>query len=174
MLPGLNEHAFDISGVLPPDAWYAALLEGMFNITAQPSVLEAVAWAGYAVPVLVLFLLPAVPARAASAERVRDTAANFPATGRDHHLLTGPILNALARRTMRTTPTTARLVAAGALALAALTACGGDSGGGTAATAGAPPPARSPCRRPTPPARSPPPRLPAGTATFAVTNNGRR
>ena len=37
---------------------------------------------------------------------------------------------------MRTTPTTVSLVAAGALALAALTACGGDSGGGTASTAG--------------------------------------
>lgn len=81
VLPGLNVHAFDISGVLPPDAWYAALLEGMFNITAQPSVLEVVAWAGYAVPVLVLFVLPSRTRPAASAERVRDTAATPPATG---------------------------------------------------------------------------------------------
>ncbi|MEV5414346.1 iron uptake transporter permease EfeU [Thermopolyspora sp. NPDC052614] len=58
VLPGLNTLAFDISGALPPDAWYSALLTGMFNITAQPSVLEVVAWAAYAVPVLVLFLLP--------------------------------------------------------------------------------------------------------------------
>ncbi|HEY9522563.1 MAG TPA: iron uptake transporter permease EfeU [Thermopolyspora sp.] len=58
ILPGLDIQAFDISGALPPDAWYASLLGGMFNITAQPSVLEMIAWVGYAVPVLVLFLLP--------------------------------------------------------------------------------------------------------------------
>ncbi|GAA4575291.1 iron uptake transporter permease EfeU [Planotetraspora kaengkrachanensis] len=56
---GLATHAFDISGVLDPSAWYSALLSGMFNITAQPTVLETVAWVVYAVPVLVLFLLPA-------------------------------------------------------------------------------------------------------------------
>jgi high-affinity iron transporter len=59
VLPGLNDHAFDISGVLPPTSWYAELLRGMFNVTAQPSVLETVAWLAYGVPVLVLFLWPA-------------------------------------------------------------------------------------------------------------------
>ena len=59
VLPGLNNLAFDISGVLDPTSWYAALLAGMFNITAAPTVLEAVAWVAYAVPVLVLFLLAA-------------------------------------------------------------------------------------------------------------------
>lgn len=58
VLPGLNTHAFDISGVLDPSAWYSALLQGMFNITPQPSVLETIAWAAYAVPVLILFLRP--------------------------------------------------------------------------------------------------------------------
>jgi high-affinity iron transporter len=58
VLPGLNTIAFDISGVLAPDAWYSALLAGMFNITPAPTVLEIVAWLAYAVPVLVLFLLP--------------------------------------------------------------------------------------------------------------------
>ncbi|GGK51740.1 iron transporter [Planomonospora parontospora subsp. parontospora] len=57
-LPGLNTHAFDISGVLDPGAWYSMVLGGMFNVTAQPSVLETVAWVAYAVPVLVLFLWP--------------------------------------------------------------------------------------------------------------------
>jgi high-affinity iron transporter len=45
--------------VLDPSAWYTALLAGMFNITGTASVLEVVAWAAYAVPVLVLFLRPA-------------------------------------------------------------------------------------------------------------------
>ncbi|MEU2613328.1 iron uptake transporter permease EfeU [Micromonospora sp. NPDC007271] len=56
VLPGLSTHAFDISGVLDPSTWYAALLSGMFNITPTPSLLEMVAWVAYAVPVMVLFL----------------------------------------------------------------------------------------------------------------------
>ncbi|MFC4148205.1 iron uptake transporter permease EfeU [Micromonospora mangrovi] len=68
VLPGLNNLAFDISGVLDPSTWYAALLAGMFNITATPSVLEMLAWVAYAVPVLVLFLRkPAAPARPTAA-----------------------------------------------------------------------------------------------------------
>jgi high-affinity iron transporter len=59
VLPGLNAVAFDITGVLDPNTWYAALLAGMFNITARPTVLETVAWLAYAVPVLLLFLRPA-------------------------------------------------------------------------------------------------------------------
>ncbi|WP_433496255.1 iron uptake transporter permease EfeU [Sphaerimonospora sp. CA-214678] len=56
VLPGLATHAFDISGVLDPGAWYSTLLSGMFNITPQPSVLETIAWVAYAVPVLFFFL----------------------------------------------------------------------------------------------------------------------
>jgi high-affinity iron transporter len=59
VLPGLNTIAFDITGVLDPNAWYSALLAGMFNITARPTVLETVVWVAYAVPVLLLFLAPA-------------------------------------------------------------------------------------------------------------------
>jgi high-affinity iron transporter len=58
-LPGLNNLAYDISGVLDPSAWYTALLTGMFNITPTASVLETIAWAAYGIPVLVLFLRPA-------------------------------------------------------------------------------------------------------------------
>ncbi|GAA0915424.1 FTR1 family protein [Virgisporangium ochraceum] len=63
-LPGLNDLAYDFRGVWAPDAWYSALLTGMFNITPSASVLEVVAWVAYAVPVLVLFLLPQRPAAA--------------------------------------------------------------------------------------------------------------
>jgi len=59
VLPGLNDLAYDVSGVLDPSAWYTALLTGMFNITPTASVLETVAWAAYGIPVLVLFLRPA-------------------------------------------------------------------------------------------------------------------
>jgi high-affinity iron transporter len=70
VLPGLTTYAFDISDVLDPGTWYAALLSGMFNITPQPSVLETIVWVAYLVPVLVLFLLPPrmKPAPAPNAE----------------------------------------------------------------------------------------------------------
>ncbi|WP_238015219.1 iron uptake transporter permease EfeU [Dactylosporangium sp. AC04546] len=58
IVPGLNTYAYDMTKAFPPDSWYAELLRGMFNFTPQPSVLETVAWAGYGIPVLVLFLLP--------------------------------------------------------------------------------------------------------------------
>lgn len=58
VLPGLDLIAFDVTGWLDPNAWYGALLEGMFNITGESSWLEVVAWLGYAVPVLALFGRP--------------------------------------------------------------------------------------------------------------------
>jgi high-affinity iron transporter len=58
VLSGLNNLAYNVSGVLDPDAWYTALLTGMFNITPTASVLEVIAWVAYGVPVLVLFLKP--------------------------------------------------------------------------------------------------------------------
>ncbi|MBB5111734.1 iron uptake transporter permease EfeU [Micromonospora chalcea] len=75
VLPGLNDLAFDISTTLDPNTWYGALLAGMFNITAAPTVLELIAWVAYAVPVLVLFLRkPAQPAKPARpAEPAADT-----------------------------------------------------------------------------------------------------
>ncbi|MFC4533065.1 iron uptake transporter permease EfeU [Sphaerisporangium dianthi] len=68
----LTGPAFDLSGALPPDAWYTTLLSGMFNFTPQPSVLETIAWGAYLVPVLVLFLMPP---RKKDATRAASTAA---------------------------------------------------------------------------------------------------
>ncbi|WP_433301169.1 iron uptake transporter permease EfeU [Actinoplanes sp. CA-030573] len=58
-LTGINHVAYHAGSVLDPSTWYATLLAGMFNITAEPTVLEVVAWVAYAVPVLILFLWPA-------------------------------------------------------------------------------------------------------------------
>jgi high-affinity iron transporter len=70
LVPGLTTDAFDLSGSYDGSTWYAALLGGMVNFTATPTMLEMIAWAVYLVPVLVLFLLPArtgtTPARPAS------------------------------------------------------------------------------------------------------------
>jgi len=70
VLPGLATYAFDASGWLDPSSWYGALAAGLFNLTAQPSVLEMVAYGGYLVPVLALFLLPGRLARKAAAPNV--------------------------------------------------------------------------------------------------------
>src|SRR3954451_24955646 len=59
VLPGVNDIAYHAAAVLDPSTWYATLLAGMFNVTAEPTSLEMVAWVLYAVPVLVLFLWPA-------------------------------------------------------------------------------------------------------------------
>jgi high-affinity iron transporter len=77
VLPGIGTIAYHAGGVLDPSTWYAALLAGMFNITAEPTVLEVIAWVAYGVPVLVLFLWR--PLRAAAAAPV-PTEAPVPAS----------------------------------------------------------------------------------------------
>jgi high-affinity iron transporter len=70
VLSGLHHYAFDASGWLDPSSWYGAVVSGLFNITAQPSVLEMVAYGVYLVPVLALFLLPGLRSRKAPAPNV--------------------------------------------------------------------------------------------------------
>ena len=55
-LPGLGDTLYDISGVVDPNAWYGALLGGMFNFTPAPTKLEALAWFLYVVPVAATYL----------------------------------------------------------------------------------------------------------------------
>lgn len=64
LLPGLRTLAFDISATVPPDSWYGTLLKGVFNFQPDPTVLQAVVWAVYLLPVMVLFLRPARPEQA--------------------------------------------------------------------------------------------------------------
>ena len=56
VLPGLHTLAFDLSGPMPEDSWYGALLKGIFNYSAQTTVLQAIAWVVYVAVVLPLFL----------------------------------------------------------------------------------------------------------------------
>ena len=59
VLPGLGALAFDVSGAVPPDSWYGTLLKGTVNFSPATTWLQAIAWLGYVVPVLALFLMPA-------------------------------------------------------------------------------------------------------------------
>jgi high-affinity iron transporter len=58
VLPGLTTLAFDLSGPMPEDSWYGALLKGLLNYSAQTTVIQAIAWLAYVAVVLTLFLLP--------------------------------------------------------------------------------------------------------------------
>jgi high-affinity iron transporter len=88
VLPGLNSLAYDASGWLDPGSWYGAVVSGLFNITPQPSVLEAIAYVVYLVPVLVVFLWPSRPKAApATPNVVADVAPapSSPATPENPH-----------------------------------------------------------------------------------------
>lgn len=47
---------FDLNGILPASSPLGTLLAGLFGYRAAPTPLEALAWAGYLVPVLALFV----------------------------------------------------------------------------------------------------------------------
>lgn len=57
-LPGLSSRALDISSWFTWSAWYGEIIQGVFNVTPTPTVLQFVAWLSYLVIVLALFLRP--------------------------------------------------------------------------------------------------------------------
>src|SRR3954469_6748443 len=76
VLPGLNTLAFDVSGTIAPSSWYGTLLKGVFNFSPRTTVLEALVWVAYVVPVMVVFFLPQrAPAPVPAAQRT-DVPAN--------------------------------------------------------------------------------------------------
>ncbi len=56
ILPGLNSLAFDVSAQIPPGSWYGTLLKGVFNFSPATTWLEFVAWWGYLIPTMFLYL----------------------------------------------------------------------------------------------------------------------
>ncbi len=56
VLPGADNLMFDVSGTIPPGSWYATLLKGVFNFSPQTTWLEGIAWLGYLVPTMTIFL----------------------------------------------------------------------------------------------------------------------
>ncbi|MBX7434751.1 FTR1 family protein [Mycobacterium sp. Y57] len=57
-LPGLAGKAFDISSWFDWSSWYGETVQGIFNLSPTPTVLQLVAWLTYIVVVLALFLRP--------------------------------------------------------------------------------------------------------------------
>ncbi|HNM84850.1 MAG TPA: FTR1 family protein [Mycobacterium sp.] len=57
-LPGLADKAFDITSWFNWSSWYGEAVQGIFNITPTPTVLQIACWLGYLVVVLALFLRP--------------------------------------------------------------------------------------------------------------------
>jgi high-affinity iron transporter len=55
-LPGHNHRAFDVTAALDWSAWYGQILQGVFNVTPTPTVLQLLAWLTYLVVVVALFL----------------------------------------------------------------------------------------------------------------------
>jgi high-affinity iron transporter len=60
-LPGLGAKAFDVSSE-HWSAWYGEIIQGVFNITPTPTVLQLICWLAYIVIVLAVFLRPTSPA----------------------------------------------------------------------------------------------------------------
>jgi len=64
-LPGLGARAFDITAWFDWSSWYGSLIQGVFNVTPTPTLLQLAAWLTYLAVILGLFLRPAptLPAR---------------------------------------------------------------------------------------------------------------
>ncbi|MFK4064293.1 FTR1 family protein [Streptomyces sp. NPDC029674] len=52
LLGGSRNAAFDISGAVPPDSWYGALLAGTLSFRPDPTALQVAVWSLYAIPAL--------------------------------------------------------------------------------------------------------------------------
>lgn len=57
-LPGLANKAFDVSSWFNWSSWYGQVIQGVFNVTPTPTVLQFGAWLAYLIIVLAVFLRP--------------------------------------------------------------------------------------------------------------------
>jgi high-affinity iron transporter len=57
-LPGLADKAFDVTSWFNWSSWYGEVIQGIFNVTPTPTVLQLALWLAYLVIVLALFLRP--------------------------------------------------------------------------------------------------------------------
>lgn len=83
LLPGLNSLAFDVSSVIAPTSLIGTMLKGVFNFSPATTWLQAIAWTGYVVPVLYLFLRPTRPTATARQDPDGASATGTDTTGAD-------------------------------------------------------------------------------------------
>jgi high-affinity iron transporter len=63
-LPGLGSKAFDVSSWFNWSSWYGEIIQGVFNVTPTPTVLQLSLWLAYLLVVLAFFVRPtASPAK---------------------------------------------------------------------------------------------------------------
>jgi high-affinity iron transporter len=62
-LPGLANRAFDVSSWFDWSSWYGEVVQGVFNVTPTPTVLQFAGWLTYLAIVLALFLRPTKSAK---------------------------------------------------------------------------------------------------------------
>jgi len=67
ILPGLNAIAFDVSSTVAPSSWYGTLLKGTLNFSPRTTWLEMMAWFGYSIPVITVFVRRMRPERTSPA-----------------------------------------------------------------------------------------------------------
>jgi high-affinity iron transporter len=74
-LPGLSTRAFDISSWFNWSSWYGEVIQGVFNVTPTPTVLQLIGYLAYVVIVLAVFLRPVngAPNKPAPTEPVGDS-----------------------------------------------------------------------------------------------------
>jgi high-affinity iron transporter len=72
-LPGLANRAFDISSWFNWSSWYGEVIQGIFNVTPTPTVVQFAAWLAYLVIVLALFLRPTRKAAKPSSTPLPDS-----------------------------------------------------------------------------------------------------
>jgi high-affinity iron transporter len=57
-LPGLADKAFDVTSLFNWSSWYGEIIQGVFNVTPTPTMLQLGAWLAYLAIVLTIFLRP--------------------------------------------------------------------------------------------------------------------
>jgi high-affinity iron transporter len=57
-LPGLADKAFDVTSWFNWSSWYGEVIQGIFNVTPTPTIMQFALWLAYLVIVLALFLRP--------------------------------------------------------------------------------------------------------------------
>jgi high-affinity iron transporter len=73
-LPGLADKAFDVTSWFNWSSWYGEIIQGVFNITPTPTVLQLSVWLAYLVVVLAIFVRPTkTPAKSETAPEPTPT-----------------------------------------------------------------------------------------------------